>query len=231
MAVATFLDLCQQVVEDAGISGTFTSVANQTGEFRRVVNWVARATTEVEGLWFNWDFLHVFYTFNTVASVRDYPAPNDLNLWDEVTAKLPAREQRLESNQWEVKKLDPTAEFDGDPFEFVVLPDKSLRLYNTPTSVLQVDIEYWKQPTQLVNNTDTPAIPLQFRDIIVYKALQFYANYESADEVKIQAVENYQSRLAQLESHSLPGFQASGKVNTGTNIEVIAPGAYQDYYR
>lgn len=231
MATTTYLDLCQQLVEDAGISGNFTSVVGQTGEFKRVVNWVARATTEVEGLWFNWDFLHIFHTFSTVASVSDYPPPGDHNLWDESTAKITAREQRLDPVPWAQKKGDPTLPFSGDPFEFTVLPSKAIRLYNTPTSILAIAIEYWKRPTVLAANLDIPAIPVQFRDIIVYKALQFYANYESADEVKVQAVENYQSRLQQLQSHALPAHQASGSINTGTNIQVLAPYTFEDGFR
>lgn len=231
MATSTFLELCQQLVEDAGISGTFTSVASQKGEFKRVVNWITRATTEIEGLWFNWDFLHVFHTFDTVVGVSDYPAPTNHNLWDVVTAKLPTREQTLDSISWTRKKLDPSLPYDGDPFEFTVLPNKSIRLYGTPTSIIKLDIEYWKVPTALVNNADTPAIPLQFRDIIVYKALQHYANYESADEVKVQSLENYQARLTQLESQALPGHQASGSVNTGVDIQVMSPYDYGSDFR
>ena len=82
---------------------------------------------------------------------------------------------------------------------------------------------YWRKPTVLVANADEPAIPEQFRDIIVYKALQAYANYESADESKLAGTELYLPRLRQLESSELPGYQASGSINTGTDIQVISP--------
>ena len=150
----THLDLCKQLVEDAGISGNFTTVSGQVGEFRRVVNWIIRATTEIEGLWFDWDFLHSFHSFNTVADVSDYPAPANHNLWDNKTAKIAAEEYPLEYTMWTRRKLDPTLPYSGDPFEFTVLPDKSIRLYATPVSIKGISIEYWRRPTELVANTD-----------------------------------------------------------------------------
>lgn len=228
MATTTFFDLCEQLVEDAGISGNFTSVTGQTGEFQRVVNWVIRATTSVEGKWFDWDFLHTFYTFNTVVGISDYPAPADHNLWDNAdTAKIPAEEMSLEFIMWTRKKKDPVALVAGTPWEYTVLPDKALRLYDTPTEIIQIGIEYWKRPTILVDSLDEPRIPVQFRDIIVAQALIYYANYESADEVKVQATESYADRMTQLESHSAPSMQAKDSLHTGTEIQVVAdPGYY-----
>ena len=226
----THLDLCKQLVEDAGISGTFTSVVNQTGEFKRVVNWIIRATTEVEGIWFDWDFLHNFHTFATTIGVSDYPAPANHNLWDVATGKIPADEMNLDYWMWTRKKYDSTALAAGDPYAFTVLPDKSLRLYDTPTSIKTLSFEYWNIPTVLAANADEPAIPVQFRDIIVSKALQFYANYESADEVKSQALEQFTVRLRQLESHSAPSRQARDSINTGADIVVSADDEYGDGY-
>lgn len=229
MAVTTFLDLCVQLVEDAGISGEITSVSAQQGEFKRVVDWVVRATTEIEGMWFNWDFLHVFHTFATIVDVQDYPPPPDHNFWDVATAKIPADESRINYEMWTRKKLNMSLPSSGDVYEFTVLPSKALRLYSTPSSIQTIAIEYYKRPKILVDNLDTPNIPVQFRDIIVAKALQYYANYESADEVKAQALENLSARLRQLESHSLPAHQASGSVNTGVEIQVVAEGSHGDY--
>ena len=221
----TYLNLCQRLVEEAGISGTISSVQNQTGEFKRVVKWIERATTEIEGKWFDWNFLHVFATVNIIVGVRDYPAPADQNSWDTATAVIPADVMKLDFVPWVRQKMDPTQAVDGDPYKFTVLPDQSLRFYDTPTTAETVSIEYWKKPTILVENTDQPAIPIQFRDIIVWKALQYYANYESADEAKVQAVENYDARLDQLESRELPGYQQSATKYTGTQIDVVAVGS------
>ena len=218
----TNLNLCQRLVEEAGISGTLTSVSNQTGEFKRVVGWIKRATTSLEGKWLDWNFLQTFATVNIIAGVSDYPAPADHNVWDTTTAVIPADVTQLDFIQWVRQKKDPTQPVAGDPYKFTVLPNQSLRFYDTPITVATVSIEYWKKPTILLLNADEPAIPEQFRDIIVWKALQYYANYESADEVKIQALESFDERLDQLQSRELPGYQGSAAMYTGTQIDIIA---------
>ena len=48
MATDTYLQLCQQLMLDAGISGTMSTVVSQSGELGRVTNWINTATKEVE---------------------------------------------------------------------------------------------------------------------------------------------------------------------------------------
>jgi hypothetical protein len=218
----TLLDLCNGLIDEAGISGEMTSVVSQTGELRRVVNWVKRACTLVEGKWVNWNYLHEFHTFNTVASVRDYPPQVGHGFWDTSTIRIPANGANLAFYRYDNKKTDPAEATLGEPYAITVLPNQTLRFFNTPDAVYGMSIEYWRSPTVLVNNTDQPSIPLQYRDIIVYKALEFYAKFESADELLIQARDDYKMRLTQLEAREMPGSHASGALSTGIDIQVIA---------
>ena len=227
MATKTFLDLCNQVKDDAGISGSITNTVGQEGELGRVVGWVARAVNEIEGTWFDWNFLHTFHDLELIIGVRDYPPPPDLNLWDKKTFVIKEQEQPLDFEEWAQRKLDPTAAQDGDPYMLTILPSKALRFYDMPTRVLTISTQYWSVATTLVNNADEPKIPVQFRDIIVYKALQYYANYESADETKIAGIEQYKPMWEQLQSSESPSFRASGSVMAGVDIQVVAP---SDYY-
>jgi len=233
MALATYLDLCQQLVIDAGISGEFTTVAGNTGEFNRVTKWVENATREIEGLWFNWNFLHNFQTFDTVVSQSDYtPAQanaSDLNLWDKETFAIDADESSLDFVNWNDKKKDPTALVDGDPYKFSELPSKTLRLFDTPTSVITISFEYWQKATELALDDDEPAIPEQFRYIIIAKALMYYAEYESADDADYAGIRRYAPLKLQLEASELPAHQNSSSVNTGAAIQVQSPG-YDDWF-
>ncbi len=231
MQVRTFLEMCQQLMRDAGISGTITNTEGNAGERQRVVDWVARATTEIEGMWFNWNFLHSFYSLATIEGVSDYPPPPDLNMWDRETFSIVEREQQLGFIDWNEKRTDATDPVEGDPYMVTILPTQALRFYDTPTSILTIATQYYKTATVLIENADEPLIPLQFRDIVVYKALQYYANYESADESKLAGIEQIEPRLRQLQSRELPANQNSGSINTGTMIQVVAPGATaEDFY-
>ena len=228
MATDTYLELCQQLLLDAGISGTMTTVASQTGEFNRVTKWINRACQEIEGMWFNWNFLHNFGTFNTVASQQDYTLANvsasTLNLWDTTTVRRTADETHLEYIDWNIKKRDATAAVDGDPWQFTILPNKSIRLYDTPETVEAIDFEWWQRSTDLAADDDEPAVPSQFRYIIVARALIYYGNYESAEDARMMGYEQYTPLLRQLESSELPGHQSSGSINTGADIVVSVPG-------
>lgn len=229
-----YLELCKQVVEDAGISGNFESTVDQTGEFQRVVNWVRRAVQAVEGKWFDWDFLYVDGVSNTTALVvdqQDYPAPSLLNIWDQNAFIREIDDSQLEYWMWTRVKNQTYWNEPGDPFAFTILPSKAIRFYGIPMQVENIQMPYWLKPTVLVNDNSRPLVPEQFHDVIVYKALQYYANYESAEEVKMQANEGYSEWMEQLESHSRPATQGSGNISTGQEIQVIAEGSgfYNEY--
>ena len=223
MATTTFIELCQQLIDDAGISGEIVSVVAQTGEFRRVVNWILRATTEIEGSYFNWNFLHEFHSLSTVVDQQDYPAPTNLNLWDNAAFKLTDDEQPLNFEDWNRRKHDATLPVSGDPYLVTVLPSKALRVYDTPSAIVTIGAQYWRMSTVLEANGDEPGIPVNFRNIIVAKALVYYADYESADESRQLGLEMYMPLWEQLKASELPGFQASSALNTGVRIQVQVP--------
>lgn len=233
MATDTYIELCQQLIDDAGVSGDIVDVENQTGELRRITNWIRQATKEIESMYFNWNFLHTFHSFSTVISQQDYPIPADLNLWDKSTFKITVEEQPLDFIDWVRIKKDATITEEGDPWRVTILPSKSVRLYDIPDSVLAIGCQYWKKAKELLVSSDVPQIPAQFRYVIVAKALQYYANYESSDETKFLGIEQYVPLFIQLKASELPGDQSSGALNTGTDIQVEVPyddrGALRDY--
>ena len=59
----TFLELCQTVRSEVGISGTGpTTVIGQEGQLLSIVNFTAEADFLIQGLWLDWNFLF-FYCF------------------------------------------------------------------------------------------------------------------------------------------------------------------------
>jgi hypothetical protein len=215
---------------EAGISGEMTSVVNQKGELQRVVNFVKRACSLVEGKWVDWNYLHEFHTFDTVAGVRDYPPQVNHGFWDTATVQIVADQTTVNFDRYAHKKKDPSEAILGQPYLFTVLPNQTLRFFSTPDATYGISVEYWRSPTVLLINTDLPSIPLQYRDIIVYKALEFYAKYESADELLLQARDDYKMRLTQLESREMPGGHGSGSLSNGIDIQVIAESGGSSYY-
>lgn len=66
----TFLELCEQLIIECGISGSITTTLDQTGEMLRVVNWIQQAWREIQMKCHDWDFMRASY-LNTGAA---YPA-------------------------------------------------------------------------------------------------------------------------------------------------------------
>lgn len=225
----TFLELCQDLVKESPISGTFSTVVGVTNEQERVVNWVATACLEIEAAYLNWNFLsaHAF-TFNTIAGIADYPVPADWNWWDSRAFNIPADEQNLDFNPWHIQKLDPTALQAGDPHRFTELPNGTLRLYDTPTSIVTILAPYYKKPTKLADNNDTPLVPARYRKVIIYRALKLYAEYESNDEIDQKAKNGLAYWIPRLQAKELPANQGIQSLNTGMEIAATAASRTSD---
>lgn len=73
------------------------------------------------------------------------------------------------------------------PIEITIGPDKSLLFGPVSDSGYTIVGDYYSVPSLMVNNTDTPSLPVKFHMAIVYKAMLAYGMYESAGEVMQRA--------------------------------------------
>ncbi len=229
-----FLQLCQAVVDEVGLSGNITSVVNQGGDFGRIVRFVRSSTTQLEGRWINWRFNYGTYTFQTTEGIRLYTAPTSLRVrkWDKNRAYL----DQLEIPTYYADdaidyRRDPIAEdYIGQPDMLIIERDNTIRTIGTPDRVYDVEIGYYRMATILNENTDVPAIPEQFREIIVQDAIRRYANYDEAPELKAQAIEQVYgvngswaqpepgSWLHQLQADQLPNSFLNGATEGGSFV-------------
>jgi hypothetical protein len=53
----------------------------------------------------------------------------------------------------------------------------------TPDTTYKVTLDYWKTATILAANSDTPSLPTQYHDVIVWKSLMMFAGSEGAPEL------------------------------------------------
>ena len=71
--MSTYLEICKRVRQEAGIAGTGpASVLNQTGEYKRVVDWVASAWEDLQNKRSDWLWMQGDFTFVTIASQDSY---------------------------------------------------------------------------------------------------------------------------------------------------------------
>jgi hypothetical protein len=85
------------------------------------------------------------------------------------------------------------------PAVVAVGPDNSLCLGPPPNGDYTITGDYWRGPSDMVTDTDTPTgLPSQFHMLICYRAMLKYAGYESAPEVYQRGKEEGDGMFAQL---------------------------------
>lgn len=216
-----FLQLAQTLRQECGVSGTGpVTTVNQTGEAKRLVDWINAAWLEIQGMHDTWAWMRSSFSFNTTASTGDYtPAAaglTDLRYWFKDTFRVYRADIGLADEQWLVEweyqtfrntyRFNLNNTLEGRPVVFAERPqDKALLLGPLPETVYTVVGEYQKKPSALSGDTDTPEIPNEaLHWAILYKAMEYYALYESAGEVLARAQKQFSALKSQLEREYLP---------------------------
>lgn len=215
-----FLELVQRTRQECGIAGAATSVVNQSGEARRVIDWVRDAWLEIQGQHDDWDFLRADFTITTTPGVGEYQ-PSDAVLtpagdwkkWHKDTLRLYRNALGLADEQyfveWDYKVFRDTYRYNlqtpGRPAVFAERPqDSAIMLGPVADEVCTIVGECQRGPVSLLTDTDVPAIAPALHMVIVYKAMEYYALYESAAEVLERSRRGLANLMPQMERRYLP---------------------------
>ncbi|HYN54401.1 MAG TPA: hypothetical protein VES38_06825 [Methylotenera sp.] len=214
----TFLQICQRLRQEAGISGIGPStVVSQTGEMRRIVDWVNTAYEDIQLARSNWNWMRGDFSFNTTANDYDYTAAeagiaSRFSQWDVDTIKS-FRTSVGVSNEFELgelfyshyRSIYLTGSQSADtPVCFSIGPDRKLLLGPKPNGIFTVSGQYWKSPQVLAANADEPEMPAEYHMLIVWMALEQYGLYESAGECVMRGQKNSKRYMNRLEINQLP---------------------------
>lgn len=213
------LQLVNQTRVECGVSGpTLSSVQNLSGESARILAWVQQAWIDVQTSKEDWLFLREPFEFNTVADQWEYTAADagltDFGNWkrDSFRAStvnnLYRDEQLLNYMDWSTyRNLYRYANMRNTkarPVVVSIMPNKDLAFGSTPDQAYTINGEYYTQPVGLSADTDVPGIPSRFQMIIVYRAMMYYAGYESAPEVLARGDFEYRRLYSRMEIDQLP---------------------------
>lgn len=88
----------------------------------------------------------------------------------------------------------------GDATPIAWTFDESNRLLVAPSPALayKLRIEYWKSPSELAADDDTPDMPEEFHLLLMWRALQEVAKFDAAPEVLARAEKNYGGLMHRL---------------------------------
>lgn len=210
-----FLQLVQDLWRESGSGGTSPSDlgANLEGEQLRLKQWIVKADNEINAKYSDWNYLWTQGELQLTVGVRIYDplgsgggqaSPNSgVAAYDMATFFI--GQDAVQAAYYIDVKTDKTEYEPGQPFRAVFMPDDTLRMDGTPDGDYTLTFDYWQNPPILTENADEPRIPARFHQVIVGRALQFYAEFENADETMTKGTDLYDAWIVKLESDQLPG--------------------------
>lgn len=206
----TYLEMCQKIVRDLGLSITVSAVTGNTGMAQKICDWVADADEAIQSIWIDWNFLWAAFTTPTIIGTRAYSKPTTgFANWDLASFYL-----NYTTDQYQKLQYMPYIQFrdqyrngtqtNSKPTNFILTPANNIYLHPIPDAVYTLTADYWAAPTRMTGNTSTSAIPDRFERIILAKAKIYYAEHEEFPAVLELASAEYQDLLKKLEAAELP---------------------------
>lgn len=205
------LELVRRLRQEAGVSSGSSGSApsttiNQTGEYKRLVDWIDGAWMEIQRE-HKWDF-------QWEAATITVPAGDIL-----VTGTIAAHRYVQDSAFIGSKPLEymPWRRFasafpdalitEGEPSAWSIRPDKGFAVNYRPAADTTITVERYRNPVAMDDDADEPAMPAEHHMAIVWKALLLYANFEEAGVTRATAQAEYNRHMMALGLLELPGFE------------------------
>lgn len=212
----TFKTICQRAIEECFIGGTgLTTVANQTGEYGRMVNRVINAWLDIQQEHDNWDFLWQQFTFSTGLDQVEYSSEMSSNNVREVCGPVLIHDttvglsgqSRLAFVNWKewTGKYDFGVVASGRPVRYTIKPDGSMALHPTPDSAnYQVKVTSYREAQILSSDTEEPICPARHNMAIVWKAAEAHAIAEEDANLLALVREPLRKAMVSLKVDQLP---------------------------
>jgi hypothetical protein len=205
----TYLELCQALRREAGAAGTGpANVEGQTGEYKRIVEWIANEWLRLQERHQRWNFAWAQGSLEVEPSFRVYDLPSDVAVIDPDTLYYQDRDVALMPwYEFREQFREPSG---GGVRRAALDPSGQLHLEDFPDSTTDITFEYWREPQILQSNNDVPRAPSVYHYAIVYAALRQYGLYENAPEVVQQADYSLSGVYQAMVNRELPGVEIQG---------------------
>lgn len=232
MATRTYLQLCNDLAREAGVSGSASSItdtASQTGEANRIVNWVKQAHTEIQDRHANWRWMRSRWSYSltsgndsiTGTSATDSRLSSTITrfarwiVFDDAGAsnvKIYLTSGGVSGERW--MTVIPWAYFmalyrrgtqnSGPPVHCAIDPQNNLVVGPVADATYTLSGEYQMSALEFSANGDTPEFPARFHDLVTFRAMEKYGRYHAAPEVLARAEVEGMRLTRQLEADQLP---------------------------
>jgi hypothetical protein len=215
-----YLQLVNRTRVECGITGpALTTVQNLTGEAARIASWVSSAWVDIQTSKEDWLFMRETVTFNCTTQQQFYTATQagigaTFANWKRDSFRCSSVSQSYADEQL-MNFMEYTTFRNlymygnmrttyARPVVVTIDPEKRLGLGSIPDQAYVIDGEYYVLPVELTANADTPAFPVNYHMAIVYRAMYYYAGYESAPEVYQRAEFEFKRLMERINIDQLP---------------------------
>ena len=200
-------------VELIGGTSSNANFMKATGEYSMIKDAVNASIRFINQHEFEWPFNHVEEQEVLTPGVVRYGAPSDAKVIDfdsfrikrdatlgNSTKKLNviSYEEYLQSYV-DVEYNTSTGVRQLPSFVFKT-PDQEFGLVNPPDKAYTIVYEYYRLPVDLINDTDVPSIPEQFRYVIVNGAMHFAYLFRGETQEAALMQQRFEQEIKQMRS-------------------------------
>lgn len=215
-----FLQIVQRTTEKCGIARNtaITTVVSQSGKALEIINRVNEAWQDIQGRHQDWGWLRNSASFTTIASQATYTptaaGATDFGMWERdsfrnyLTSSGTASEvfmRYMDYEDWrDIYQFSTNRTATSQPRDITILPNKSLGLGPVPLVGYTVTGDYFKAPTEMAVDADTPALATHYHMAIVYRAMMLYAPSDAASEIYQEGEREFRRLMTRIENDYLP---------------------------
>lgn len=234
--MSTYLSGSVDLRRECGMSGTGpAAVTGQTGDLERIVEWYAQAYTEIQNRHQDWLWLRSTFTVDTTASddtyaygdVTDsrlsalitrfrrwwlYDVDGFPNVRSYLTSAGVSGEKYLLPLPWAAFRdlYKRGTQTNNAPVHITVDPQRNLVLGPKPNGIYTITGEYQMSAQVLAADGDTPEMPSDYHQLIVYEAMKKYGAFNSAPDVSSRGITEGNKLMRQLEGNQRPECGLAG---------------------
>ena len=187
-----------------------TNFATATGYFSFAKDAVNSSIRHINQEEFQWPWNHVTYTETTTTGTARYSYPNDAKTIDMNTFRLkPSSTLNVGASKLQIMSYEeyierhPESEYstgDGVPTHVIRTPSRELIFYPNPNAAYDIDYEYYRSGYDLINATDVPALPEQYRFCIIDGAMHYVYQFRGDSQNSQLAQQKFEQGIKHLRS-------------------------------
>lgn len=222
----TFLIICQKTVRECRLAApsltpTPTTVLNQIGQLRKIIDWVTEAWVEIQNLGDDWRFMRQEVSFPVIDGQLEYTtaqcnvAAGTFGHWlldtfrcYKTSVGFPGEipMAALDYDTWRNwYKFSTMRTAKSQPYYVTQLPNNGLGLGPCPLTGYTVYGDLYTAPVRLKADAEIPTLPIKHSSmVIVYKAMMSYAESEAKMELFGRGQRGFQRLMGILERDQLP---------------------------